>query len=155
MSTESVAVASPRSWQEIRDEKKAEQAARIPVEWRLTEFPSAGTIDVRPIASTCGILSGRELKITGDSYDATSLAAAITSGIYSAEEVAVAFCKRAAVGHQLCNNLTEIMFLDAIEDAKKLDQYFKETGKTVGPLHGLPMTFKARIHTLPLFLLSC
>ncbi|PVH82426.1 amidase [Cadophora sp. DSE1049] len=146
MATESALVAVPRTWQEIRDAKKAEQAARIPVEWRLTEFPPAGTIDVRPVASTCGILSGRELKITGDSYDATSLAAAIAIGFYSAEEVAIAFCKRAAVGHQLCNNLTEIMFLDAIEDAKKLDQYFKETGKTVGPLHGLPMTFKECFH---------
>ncbi|KAK0121883.1 hypothetical protein ONS95_010161 [Cadophora gregata] len=146
MLTESVAFASPRSWQDIRDAKKAEQAARIPVEWRLTEFPLAGTIDVRPVASTCGILSGRELKITGNSYDATSLASAIANGIYSAEEVAVAFCKRAAVGHQLCNNLTEIMFLDAIDEAKRLDQYFQETGKTVGPLHGLPMTFKECFH---------
>jgi amidase len=56
-----------------------------------------------------------------------------------------AFCKRAAIGHQLCNNLTEIMFLDAIEDAKNLDKHFKATGKTVGPLHGLPMTFKANL----------
>ncbi|KAH7348586.1 amidase [Rhexocercosporidium sp. MPI-PUGE-AT-0058] len=106
MATETMAVASPRPWQGIRDAKKAEQAARIPVKWRLNEFPPADTID----------------------------------------EVAVAFCKCAAVGHQLCNNLTEIMFLDAIEDAKKLDLYFKDTGKTVGPLHGLPMTFKECFH---------
>jgi amidase len=84
------------------------------------------------------------LKITGDS-DATALAAAIAEGVYSAEEVAVAYCKRAALGQQLCNNLTEIMFMDAIEDAKKLDEYFKQNGKTVGLLHGLPMTFKVCI----------
>ncbi len=133
-----------RPWQEIRDAKKAEQYARIPAEWKLahSDFPAEGTVDVRPVATSCGILSERELIITGESYDATSLAAAIAKGVYSAEEVVTAFCKRAAIGHQLCNNLTEIMFLDAIEDAKKLDVYFKENGKTVGPLHGLPMTFK-------------
>lgn len=135
-----------KSWQDIRDLKKAEQAARIPAEWKLkgSDYPSVGTVDVRPVVNTCGILSERELKITGDSYDASSLAAAIANGTYTAEEVAIAFCKRAAIGHQLCNNLTEIMFLDAIEDAKKLDACFEETGKTVGPLHGLPMTFKVR-----------
>lgn len=135
-----------KTWQDISGLKKAEQAARIPAEWRLkpSEYPLAGTIDVRPVASSCGILSDRELKITGDSYDATSLAGAIANSTYTAEEVAIAFCKRAAIGHQLCNNLTEIMFLDAIEDAKNLDMCFKETGKTVGPLHGLPMTFKVR-----------
>jgi amidase len=133
-----------RPWQEIRDLKKAEQAARIPTEWKLAskDLPSEGTVDLRPVASSSGILSARELEMTGETYDATSLAAAIAEGTYSAEEVATAFCKRAAIGHQLCNNLTEIMFLDAFEDAKKLDAHFKETGKTVGPLHGLPMTFK-------------
>ncbi|CZR69322.1 related to fatty-acid amide hydrolase 1 [Phialocephala subalpina] len=137
-----------KSWQDIRDLKKAEQAARIPAEWKLkgSAYPPVETVDVRPVVSTSRILSERELKITGDSYDATTLAAAIANGTYSAEEVAIAFCKRAAIGQQLCNNLTEIMFLDAIEDAKKLDAYFEETGKTVGPLHGLPMTFKECFH---------
>lgn len=131
-------------WQKIRDAKKAEQLGRIPKEWRLkpSDYPAEGTADVRPVVKTCGILSEKELEITSDKYDATSLAAAIADSKYSAEEVAVAFCKRAAIGQQLCNNLTEIMFLDAIEDAKILDAYFKETGKTTGPLHGLPMTFK-------------
>ncbi len=150
MSTEIEVSSPPRSWQEIRDAKKAEQAARIPVEWRLTEFPPAGTVDLRPFAASSGILSARELNITGDS-DATALAEAIAKGVYSAEEVAIAYCKRAAIGQQLCNNLTEIMFTDAIEDAKKLDQYFKANGKTVGPLHGLPMTFKVHIPNLPPF----
>lgn len=49
---------------------------------------------------------------------------------------------RSAIAQQLCNCFTEIMFLDAIEGAKKLDETFQKTGKTVGPLHGLPMTFK-------------
>lgn len=136
-------MAPPRPWQEIAAEKKAQQDSRIPAVWKLQprDIPGDEVRDLRPIVETCGILTKRELEITG-AYDATDLAEQIAKGAYSAEEVAVAFCKRAAVGQQLCNNLTEIMFLDAIEDAKKLDEHYKKTGKVVGPLHGVPMTFK-------------
>lgn len=132
------------NWRKIHLAKKAEQEARIPKEWKLKpeDFPPAGTVDLRPVVASCGLLSDRELLITGDQYDATSLAAAIAQGTYTAVEVVTAFCKRAAIGHQLCNNLTEIMFKDAIEDAKRLDKVFADTGRPVGPLHGIPMTFK-------------
>ena len=133
-----------KQWQKIHAAKMTEQSGRIPKDWILQEdkFPAQTTADVRPVAATSGILSDRELQITGKEYDATSLTAAIAAGQYSAVEVVTAFAKRAAVGHQVCNSLTEISFSDAIEDAKKLDVAFKQTGKTVGPLHGLPMTFK-------------
>ncbi|KAI1495500.1 amidase signature domain-containing protein [Biscogniauxia marginata] len=78
-----------------------------------------------------------ELMITGDAYDATSLAEAVKEGKLTAVEVVTAFCKHAAVGHQLCNMLTEIMFADAIEKAKKLDAIFMHTRKLIGSLHGL------------------
>lgn len=132
-----------KPWTEIAATKKAEQLSRIPKEWILSleALPKEGTVDLRPMAASCGILSETELKITGD-YDATGLLAKIADATYSAKEVVTAYCKRAAVGHQLCNSLTEIMFLDAIAAAEKLDETFKQTGETVGPLHGLPMTFK-------------
>lgn len=140
----------PKQWEKIHAEKKAQQTARIPKEWILRDedLPATNTVDLRPVAASSGILSEKELKVTGDGYDATSLAAAIAAGEYTAVEVATAFCKRAAIGHQLCNNLTEISFTDAIADAGKLDAVFKETGKTVGPLHGIPMTFKVRRNRL-------
>ncbi|KAI9746634.1 MAG: hypothetical protein M1818_000348 [Claussenomyces sp. TS43310] len=136
-----------KTWQEIHAAKKVEQLERIPAEWRLSEasLPTAGIVDLRPIAESCGLLSPQELVITRD-YDATALIAAIADGTYTAVEVVKAFCKRAAVAQQVCNCLTEIMFLDAISAAEGLDNYFKETGKTVGPLHGLPMTFKECFH---------
>lgn len=34
------------------------------------------------------------------------------------------------------------MFDEAIERAKQLDDHFKQTGKAVGPLHGLPISLK-------------
>ncbi|KAL3424077.1 fatty-acid amide hydrolase (amidase) [Phlyctema vagabunda] len=136
-----------KTWQEISAAKKAEQLERIPKEWILApdKLPAQGTIDLRPVASSSGILSERELKIT-EEYDATALVQEIAVGTYTAVEVVTAYCKRAAVGQQLCNSLTEIMFRDAIAAAQKLDETFNATGKTAGPLHGLPMTFKECFH---------
>lgn len=140
--------ATNKTWQELRTAKKAQQDSRIPTEWRLKpeDFPLEETSDLRPIAESCGILSAKELEITSDNYDATSLLSAIAAGKYTAVEATTAFCKRAAIGHQLCNFLTEIMFSDALASAAQLDATFQRTGKTVGPLHGLPMTFKECFH---------
>ncbi|KAG4220277.1 hypothetical protein PC116_g31244, partial [Phytophthora cactorum] len=137
-----------KSWQEFQAAKKAEQDSRIPAEWKLKpeDIPPEDTVDLRPFANSYEILTPAELAITSENYDATSLAAAIASGKFTALEVVTAFCKRAAIGHQLCNMLTEIMFADAIERAKDLDSIFKSTGKVVGPLHGVPMTFKECFH---------
>ncbi|OJJ50404.1 hypothetical protein ASPZODRAFT_13485 [Penicilliopsis zonata CBS 506.65] len=136
-----------RPWTEIHLAKKAEQLERIPVEWRLTpDFLAkhADTIDLRPLVAESGILSEQELAITV--LDATALAEQVAAGVYSAVETVTAYCKRAAVAQQLANCLTEIMFRDAIEEAKKLDEIYKTTGKTVGALHGVPMTFKECFH---------
>ena len=37
---------------------------------------------------------------------------------------------------------SEILFQDAIQRAKELDNHLARTGRTVGPLHGVPMTIK-------------
>ncbi|KAF1911632.1 amidase signature domain-containing protein [Ampelomyces quisqualis] len=44
--------------------------------------------------------------------------------------------------HQRTNCLTEILFADAIQEAKALDETFTKHGSLVGPLHGVPMTLK-------------
>lgn len=40
----------------------------------------------------------------------------------------------------------ETFFDAAIEDAKRLDQYFAHHGKPSGPLHGLPISLKDQFH---------
>lgn len=40
------------------------------------------------------------------------------------------------------NCLTVTMFDDAMKRAKEVDEYFAATGKTLGPLPGLPMSLK-------------
>ena len=129
------------TWQAIAQRKRAERQSRIPKEWLLPSLPSPNTLDVRSIPRTCGILSSKELEIT-EKYDATSIAQAVSSKVLTAEEVATAFCKRAAIAQQLCNCLTEIFFAEAILYAKSLDHEYDRTGKTKGPLHGVPVSLK-------------
>lgn len=38
------------------------------------------------------------------------------------------------------------MIDEALEEAKKLDTYFRQTGKLVGPLHGVPISVKEMVH---------
>jgi amidase len=39
-------------------------------------------------------------------------------------------------------SLTEVLFVEAINHAKRLDEFMSEFGKPIGPLHGVPMTLK-------------
>jgi amidase len=47
------------------------------------------------------------------------------------------------------NCLTEVLYPEAMERAKYLDDYLARTGKTVGPLHGLPISLKDCFITAP------
>lgn len=132
---------SEAPWKAIAQRKRAERQSRIPSAWLLSNPPSPSTLDVLSIPRISGILTSHELSIT-ENFDATSLADAIRSHKLTAEEVTIAFCKRAAIAQQVCNCLTEIFFEDAIERAKFLDSEYARTGKTLGPMHGVPVSLK-------------
>lgn len=63
----------------------------------------------------------------------------------SAVTVAGAFLRAAVIAQTLTNCLTELLPREALETAKKLDEHLKTTGKTVGPLHGLPVSVKEMV----------
>lgn len=134
-----------QSWEKLAANKRAEMFDKIPAEWRLSpEFLTEGAdlnANVLDVPSRCGILSLEELEIT-EKYSATSLAVAVRSGSLKAKTVASAFCKRAAIAQQLTCCLTETFFNDAIERGEWLDQVLLQTGKPVGPLHGVPVSIK-------------
>ena len=66
----------------------------------------------------------------------------LAGGQFSAVEVTKAYSKRAAIAQQLIRCCTEMFFDQAIETAECLDEYLAKNGKTVGPLHGLPVSLK-------------
>jgi len=129
-------------WKTRADEYRAEVLASIPEAWRLP----AGfklTDDVRHVAETSGILTPAEVKLLAQ--DATSLAANVAAKKYTAVEVATAYCKSAAVAHQTTNCLMDFFPDEALARARELDRILEETGKVVGPMHGVPLSIKGKI----------
>ncbi|KAK9476900.1 amidase signature domain-containing protein [Lipomyces japonicus] len=124
----------------IAAKKQKQLLDAIPLEWRIQVSPDQPD-NLTKFAETCGILTEREIVITSN-YDAVGLLEKVHKGEYSALEVTIAFCKRAALAQQCCNCLTEIFFDRAFETAKKQDEYFAIHGKPVGLLHGLPISIK-------------
>ncbi|KAI1443728.1 amidase [Annulohypoxylon stygium] len=67
-----------------------------------------------------------------DIDDISNLVSRIASGELTSEAVTRAYI----------HNLTEILFEEALARAHELDEYRTKHGKVVGPLHGIPITFK-------------
>ncbi|WVQ83646.1 hypothetical protein IAT38_005788 [Cryptococcus sp. DSM 104549] len=61
---------------------------------------------------------------------------------WTAERVMIAFIRAACAAQRRSNCLTEIVFKEALEEAKRLDMEFSETGKAEGDFWGLPSSFK-------------
>ncbi|KAH6892421.1 acetamidase [Thelonectria olida] len=134
------------SFQDRAAEKRAKQRALIPPEWRLTDYPPIESVsNVLNYIRTSGSLTPEELAIT-ETHNVQNLLSSLFNGELSSLKVTTAFAKRAALAHQLTNCCTEIFFDDAFTRARQLDDYLALTGKTVGPLHGLPVSVKDCIH---------
>lgn len=69
----------------------------------------------------------------------------IQAGVWTATAVLEAFLARAGQAQEATNCLTEVLFEEAREEARKLDAEFAETGKLKGQLHGVPITLKDMI----------
>ena len=129
-------------WQEIASAKQQALQDTIPAEYRLSasQLPPEAQLDVTSVPESSGLFTPEELEIT--SSDATELLTKIHSGQWTSVAVAKAFIHRACVAHQLTNCLSETLFTTALSRAAELDTHLKETGKPIGPLHGLPISLK-------------
>lgn len=87
-------------WQAIVARKQACRAAAIPKAWYIDQEKFSHLQNVLDVPATCGLLSLKELEITG-TYDAVDLLEKIRNYAFSVEEVVTAFCKRAAIAQQL------------------------------------------------------
>ncbi|KAF3025950.1 hypothetical protein E8E14_014966 [Neopestalotiopsis sp. 37M] len=130
------------SWQTIAARKQAERASKIPKEWLIPEslLPAADKEFVQDFPATSGLFTEKELVITEST--ASEVVDKIAAGEWTALEVTKAVCKRTSVAQQLINCVTEIYFEQAYARAAELDDYYRREGKTVGPLHGLPISLK-------------
>lgn len=79
-------------WQSVSWQKKDQQFASIPSQWRLPQSPPATVTNHLSIPRECGLLTEKELNIT-ENYDATALAQAIKDRKLKCVDVATAFCK--------------------------------------------------------------
>ncbi|KAF2757566.1 general amidase [Pseudovirgaria hyperparasitica] len=133
-------------WRWVASQKTQATSAKIRPEWLLSlevKKEAASRLDITG-SFIRGLMSGRERLITEAST--VDLAHSLQQGEYTATEVCLAYCKRAAFAHQLNNCLHEIFFDDAIELARVYDDYYMTNGKTIGPLHGLPVSLKDQFH---------
>lgn len=94
-----------------------------------------------------GYYNTHELEIIQS--EASTILQHIKTRKWSALEVARAFCKASAFAQELTNCLTEVLYPEAMERAKYLDDYLDRTGKPIGPLHGLPISLKDSFITTP------
>lgn len=85
------------SWQERAADKQKRINDSIPKEWRIQNLPQDDSVLDFPEKSS--LLSSQELAITQSS--AAELVIKLAVGDLKAVDVTIAFCKRAALAHQL------------------------------------------------------
>ncbi|KAN0132779.1 Amidase signature domain containing protein [Lactarius tabidus] len=73
---------------------------------------------------------------------ATQIVENIQEKVWTATGVLEAYLARAAQVQDATNCLTEVLFEEAREEARKLDAEFAKTGELQGPLHGVPISVK-------------
>ncbi|KAK6387039.1 hypothetical protein LTS17_000304 [Exophiala oligosperma] len=135
-----------QAWETLVQAKQAEAAEKIPKEWLLPEsltpnISETGDTCVLDVPRESGLLTAKQLEIT-EAYDATALLEKLHSGQLTSAEVTEAFCIRAAIAQQVVRLPSKTFFDRALQRARELDSILKNTGKVIGPLHGLPISLK-------------
>lgn len=115
-------------------------------EYRVSDVPT--TLDTESFNTVEFLRSGTALtdaekEITESS--ATDLVAKIASSELSSVEVLEAFAHRAVILQQFTNFAMDIFINEGLKRAEELDEYLAKNGKTIGPLHGLPISLKEQI----------
>ncbi|KAF5007526.1 hypothetical protein FDECE_6149 [Fusarium decemcellulare] len=136
-------MSAPSDWQDIVARKRQQRASLIPQGWQIKLDDQTAEYNPLQKLVKSRLLTLEELELTDyTQHDAVATLNLLAYRTVSAESLVAAFCKRAAAADSLTNFITEVNFERAIQRAKELDSHFAETGRRVGPLHGLPITVK-------------
>ncbi|KAI8630724.1 amidase signature domain-containing protein [Xylariaceae sp. FL1651] len=133
-------------WRASAAAKRADTLNKIPSEWKLSPTDLAQAKEQRDLTGPFiqQFLKSNEVSII--SKDSVGIVEDIRDGRLTAVQVTSAFCKTAAIAHQINNCLHEIFFDQALERAAWLDAQFSDNKSTIGPLHGLPVSLKDQFH---------
>lgn len=97
-----------KDYRTLAAEKQLQRSNKIPKHWLVPSNVLQHAINLLEVPGTCGLLSEIECKITSK-YDATAVLEKLRSGTWSAEQVTVAFCKRAAIAQQLVSHHVRLL----------------------------------------------
>ena len=91
----------PEAWKSAAQKSRDFLKASVPTQYLVEEskLPAASALNVTKFPAESGMLSQKELDIT--EMGATELVEKMRADHLTAEEVVIAFLKRAVLGHQL------------------------------------------------------
>ncbi|KAI1486352.1 amidase signature domain-containing protein [Biscogniauxia mediterranea] len=119
----SLTMGERREWEVIATKKRQEQAARLAIAISNADIHYDDCVKVLNLS-------------------AQDVIQKVSSGQLTAKQVVQTYIAQACDAHKMTNCLTEIMFDDAVKNAKELDRHLLRHGTTLGPLHGVPITLK-------------
>ena len=135
-------------WREVAAIAQKRRATNIAAYYKIddidiTDLPN----NLTKSSLESGLYTTDELEIIRS--EAEDILEKIRDRIWTSLEVAKAFCKASAIAQALTNCVTEVLYAEAEERAKYLDEYLEKHGRTIGPLHGLPISLKDCFITAP------
>ncbi|KAH3671328.1 hypothetical protein OGAPHI_000551 [Ogataea philodendri] len=129
-------------WQEIRDRKLAARDALLK-DYFVEELPLPDELnDVTKFVDT--LFTDQENEIF--QLTIPQLQQKYLEKTLSVSTVVKKYCRRATVGHQLVNFITEVRFEQALQEAVSQDEYLETHKKLIGPLHGVVVSLKDNIN---------
>lgn len=120
---------STDSWQVKAEQKRNETLGKIPLEWRLPESELEKALKQRNLTGAFfdQYLETHDISIVRQ--DATHIVDQVQKGQLSAKEVTLAFCKAAAVSHQIVSRASLFVLPFAQADLTRITACMRSSSR--------------------------